>query len=268
MRKLLLTALGFLALAAAPARTAAPPTTPQQIDQKPKGVLRQLAGSIFTPLLIGLAVGLGTNFFQAKFQAQASLKVWEAQHKADIQSRLLASRIDLLTQFQQVVTEYFSFDAETGILYNFLVIKAATKAVIPDFDPNTLSKNLPSFPTADQSKESSRIWSKLTTLSQSIEVYFGDKIGHELSAFLKTLNAEPTNMLDLHVAVAQIENLKHDGKIDFDDLAALLRPYLTPVPHSQRLNEGLLTLGVDMKCLIKQTAEIEPALILATCPKG
>jgi hypothetical protein len=43
-------------------------------------------------------------------------------------------------------------------------------------------------------------------LLQSIKIYFGDKIGSEASSLLAALNAEPTNRLDIHVAVDSSKN--------------------------------------------------------------
>ena len=234
-----------------------------EANPKPKGILRWLGGDLLVPVLIGLGIGLGTNYFQA----QESLSVWKAEHKAEVESKLSAIRADVLTSFQQTITEYFSFDMETSVELNFLVFQKAVKLVIPDFNTDAF-KNLPSFPTTDQIKESSRIWSKLEALSQSVKVYFGDKIGSEASSLLLALNAEPTNTLDIRFAVEQLQKLKAEGKINFENISAILSPYLSPPRHhSPHLEESLRNIGLDMQCLIARRAEIEPDLISTTCQR-
>jgi hypothetical protein len=226
-------------------------------------ILNQLGGNLLVPVLIGLGVGLGTNYFQA----QQNLSNWKAQHKLEVESKLATIRTDLLVSFQQTITEYFSFDTETNILFNTLVLQKSLKLVMPDFDIDAMKKNLPSFPTTDQTKESTRIWSKLTALSQSIKIYFGDKIGSEASSLLAALNAEPTNKLDIHVAVEQLQKLKSAGNLNLDSITTMMRPYFMPVSsyRSPILEQHLEKLGVDMQCLIARHAEIEPELVSASC---
>jgi hypothetical protein len=86
-------------------------------DKEESGVsriLNRFGGNLLVPVLVGLGVGLGTNYFQA----QQNLKNWQAEHKSEVESKLATIRTDLLVSFQQTITEYFSFDAETSIEYN------------------------------------------------------------------------------------------------------------------------------------------------------
>src|SRR5262249_327779 len=133
-------------------------------------ILNQFGGNLLVPVLIGLVVGLGTNYFQAR----QNLSNWKNQHKLEVESKLATIRTDLLVSLQQTITEYFSLDQETSMGLNLLALQTALKLVMPDFDIDAMKKKYPSFPTTDQTKESTRIWSKLEAQSQSIRVYFGD----------------------------------------------------------------------------------------------
>jgi hypothetical protein len=227
-------------------------------------ILNQFGGNLLVPVLIGLGVGLGTNYFQA----QQNLRNWQAEHKAEVESKLATTRSDLLVSFQQTITEYFSFDTETTILFNKVVLQNALKAVMPDFDIEAYKKNSPSFPTADQTKESTRIWSKLLSLSQSIKIYFGDNIGAEASSLITALNAEPMPTLDIHVAVEQLKKMKDDGTLNLESIAAMMSPYfvIKDSHRSPSLNQRLEKLFLDMHCIIARHAEIEPDLVSASCP--
>jgi hypothetical protein len=60
-------------------------------------------------------------------------------------------------------------------------------------------------------------------IGAELEIYFGDKIGSEASSLLPALNSEPSNMLDIHVAVEQIQKLKAAGNFNSDSLNVLNR---------------------------------------------
>jgi hypothetical protein len=63
---------------------------------------------------VGMGVGLGTNYFQAR----ENMKAWEIQHDAEVKATLLSKRIELLNSLQETITKYFEFDAETDIEHN------------------------------------------------------------------------------------------------------------------------------------------------------
>src|SRR5262249_40880956 len=157
----------------------------------PKSLLSKITGGFLVPVftgVIGLGVGLGTNYFQSI----ENMKSWKIQHDAETKSTLLSKRMSILTSLQEHITQYFEFDAETDIESNANTFKVAIKTVIPDYTFGNIV-NLPSFPTAEQMKEHKETWSSLKELSQSIDVYFGDKIGDKAAKFLKSLSEEPTN---------------------------------------------------------------------------
>jgi hypothetical protein len=153
---------------------------------------------------------------------------------------------------------------ETDVEHNYQIFKTASKAVAPKFKFNT-TYNLSSFPTVDQMKEHKEIWSNLKKLTESIDVYFGDKIGDEAAGLLKSLNAEPTHILDLYAAVNYVKTLNNTNAMTLDNIATFLKSYLSPVPHSTDLNRTLNGLIADMKCVIKKNIKIESDLSSVSC---
>src|SRR5580704_2898472 len=107
-----------------------------------------------------------------------------------------------------------------------------------NFDTNTIY-HIPSFPTVEQLKEHKDIWSNLERLTESIDVYFGDKIGNEAAGLLKALNEEPTHTLDIYSAVNYVTKLNEENAVTLENIAMFLKPYLSPAPHSTEVNRSL-----------------------------
>jgi hypothetical protein len=238
-------------------------TIQKQAENEPKSLLSKITSGVLVPVfagVIGLGVGLGTNYFQAR----QNMTAWEIQHDAEIKATLLSKRIELLNSLQETITRYFEFDVETDIENNSQIFKLALKSVVPKYKFNNIFST-PSFPTADQMKEDEDIWSNLEKLTESIDVYFGDKIGNEAADLLKTLNEEPTHVLDLYAAVNYVKKLKGTNAITPDNIGTFLKPYLSPVPHSTDLNRSLNGLIADMKCVIKKSIKMESELSYNTC---
>jgi hypothetical protein len=193
--------------------------------------------------VIGLGAGLTTNYFQ---------------NYAEQKTAVLNKRIELLNSLQENVTRYFEFDAETDIENNYQVFKLALKKVVPtlNFDTNTIY-HIPSFPTVEQLKEHKDIRSNLERLTESIDVYFGDKIGNEAAGLLKALNEEPIHTLDIYSAVNYVTKLNEKNAVTLENIAMFLKPYLSPAPHSTDVNRSLNGVITDIKCVIKKSIKIE-----------
>jgi DNA invertase Pin-like site-specific DNA recombinase len=101
------------------------------------------------------------------------------------------------------------------------------------------------------------IWSNLEKLTESIDVYFGDKIGNEAADLLKALSEEPTHVLDLYAGVNYVKKLKDTNAITPDNIATFLKPCISPVSHSTDVNRSLNGLVADMKCVIKKSIKME-----------
>jgi hypothetical protein len=242
-------------------------TIQKQAENEPKSLLSKITSAILVPVftgVIGLGVGLETNYFQAYFQAEENMKVWEIQHDAEIKTTLLSKRVELLNSFQENITRYFEFDVETTAENNAQVFKLALKSIVPNYKFNNIF-SIPSFATTDQMKEHKDIWSSLEKLTESIDVYFGDKIGNEVADLLKALSAEPNHLLDLYAAANYVKKLKDTNAITPNNIATFLKPYISPVPHSADVNRSLNGLIADMKCVIKKSIKIEAELSSSSC---
>ena len=100
-------------------------------------------------------------------------------------------------------------------------------------------------------KEHKENWSQLESLSQMIEVYFGDRVGIEAHALLHALSDEPVNELSVSEFVRKFQGLKDSGKLDFDHIVAIANdPDLIPT-RSKLVSAALNQLGLDMKASIR-----------------
>jgi hypothetical protein len=126
---------------------------------------------------------------------------WEAQHRIEFRSKLLSEKMTLLRELSETYTQYVNFNVELDYISRTALVKAAMRVAHPGINIDDLPamRNLPDFPSTQQTRYAHELWSKLGSLTTLTELYFEDEIDRLARNFTSALTVNPPTHSDFDV---------------------------------------------------------------------
>jgi hypothetical protein len=185
--------------------------------------------TVLMTTVVALLSGLAASFANNVWQGDVSYRNWQHQHDIEFATKAYWDKVALLRDVNAAYRDYILFDYKMDMEQRYRAMKQAMKAAYPNFNWSNVKFgiDISDQPDINDFQKLADLTSKVETVVSVIDIYFGQRVRQDASAFLHEIRNAPVSNPD---PGPLIEKLKGINPTDPSVLMGAIGPMLLSAP--------------------------------------